>query len=175
MERRVNTKQLFDRLRCWSVKLGRYKYAVLILLLGVGLMLLPETSTEPAAEETELQQEGEDLEKKLETILRQVEHAGDVRVMLTLSEGISYEYQTNDETITDEDGMQIQKQTVLVTDVDGRETPVTVRTRYPVYQGAVILCEGADSAAVRLNIVNAVSDLTGLGSDKISVIKMKDQ
>ena len=39
--------------------------------------------------------------------------------------------------------------------------------------GCVVVCEGADSPAVRLEVTNAVAAYTGLGSDKISVIKMK--
>jgi len=41
------------------------------------------------------------------------------------------------------------------------------------YSGAVILCQGADNAAVRLQIVEAVSAFTGLGSNRIIVQKMK--
>ena len=44
---------------------------------------------------------------------------------------------------------------------------------YPQFQGALIVSEGADNAAVRWNIVSAVSSLTGLGTDKITVVKMK--
>ena len=44
---------------------------------------------------------------------------------------------------------------------------------YPTYQGAVVVCEGAGSSTVRLAVVNAVSVLTGLSSDKISVVKWK--
>lgn len=40
-------------------------------------------------------------------------------------------------------------------------------------EGAVVLCTGAEDAAVRLGVTNAVSAYTGLGSDKIRVIKMK--
>lgn len=39
--------------------------------------------------------------------------------------------------------------------------------------GAVIVCDGADSAAVRLYVTDAVTAYTGFGSDKISVMKMK--
>jgi hypothetical protein len=42
-----------------------------------------------------------------------------------------------------------------------------------VYQGAVVLCQGAADAAVRLAVVEAVSKATGLGADKICVLKMK--
>lgn len=39
--------------------------------------------------------------------------------------------------------------------------------------GAVVVCQGADQPSVRLDVTNAVVAYTGLGSDKISVIKMK--
>lgn len=39
--------------------------------------------------------------------------------------------------------------------------------------GAVIVCRGAELATVRLNVTNAVMSYTGLGSDKITVMKMK--
>lgn len=40
-------------------------------------------------------------------------------------------------------------------------------------EGAVVACDGAESAGVKLCVINAVSAYTGLGSDKISVIKLK--
>lgn len=40
-------------------------------------------------------------------------------------------------------------------------------------EGAVVACDGAETAKVKLCVINAVSAYTGLGSDKISVIKLK--
>jgi stage III sporulation protein AG len=65
-------------------------------------------------------------------------------------------------------------ETVLSDSGSGLETPLVVQETYPVYQGALVLCQGADNAAVRLDIVSAISGLTGLGADKITVIKMED-
>ena len=39
--------------------------------------------------------------------------------------------------------------------------------------GAVVVCDGAELATVRLDVTNAVIAYTGLGSDRISVMKMK--
>ena len=39
--------------------------------------------------------------------------------------------------------------------------------------GAVVVCDGGDDAAVRLAVTQAVSAYTGLGSDRITVMKMK--
>ena len=63
--------------------------------------------------------------------------------------------------------------TVLPGTGSSSEAPVAVQVLGPVYRGAVVVAEGADRAAVRLSLVNAVSSLTGLGADHITVIKMK--
>lgn len=54
---------------------------------------------------------------------------------------------------------------VLLAEAEGRSGGCT---------GAVILCQGADAAEVRLHIVEAVSAFTGLGSNRILVLKMKN-
>ena len=38
--------------------------------------------------------------------------------------------------------------------------------------GAVIVCDGAENAGVRLDILRAVGSYTGFGSDRITVLKM---
>ena len=39
--------------------------------------------------------------------------------------------------------------------------------------GAVVVCEGGGDASVRLKLMEAVSALTGLGTDKIAICKGK--
>lgn len=41
------------------------------------------------------------------------------------------------------------------------------------WAGAVVVCEGAGSAAVRLQLTQAITALTGLPSDKIAIMKGK--
>lgn len=38
--------------------------------------------------------------------------------------------------------------------------------------GVVVVCEGADKAAVKLDIINAVRSYTGFSADKICVLKI---
>ena len=40
-------------------------------------------------------------------------------------------------------------------------------------RGCVVVCEGADSAAVRLDVTDAVAVYTGLGANQIRVYKMR--
>lgn len=48
---------------------------------------------------------------------------------------------------------------------------VVTHSRYPRFVGALIVCEGGDRADVQLKVTQAVSALTGLSSERISVVK----
>lgn len=172
----VEKRTLLRRVHAMATKLGKYRWAVLILLLGVGLMLLPGGSTENVAEPTsgvvDEQQLLEQTQQALQTLLQRVEGAGAVEVLLSFSVGTERVYEMD--RTQERSGEQVKStQSVVLQQSGSNRTPVVCKTLYPVYQGAVIACQGADSARVRLAIVEAVSSLTGLGSDKISVIQLK--
>ena len=50
--------------------------------------------------------------------------------------------------------------------------PVTERVDAPTFRGAVVACEGADRAEIRLYVTEAVMAVTGLSSDRICVLKL---
>jgi len=95
-----------------------------------------------------------------------------VSVMLTLRTGTSTVYQTDDAQTKGDSGTAKQD-TVIVTNADRAQTGLVQHILYPEYRGAIIVCQGADDVQVRLNIMEAVARITGLGMDKISVLKMK--
>ena len=41
-------------------------------------------------------------------------------------------------------------------------------------KGAVVVCDGAEKAGVRLDILHAIRSYTGFGTDTVTVLKMKD-
>ncbi len=148
--------------------LKKYRYVALILLVGLVLMCLPEgNSTEDADTAPTLPQATPDIARSLEQILSQVDGAGEVKVLLTQSEGARTVYQTD----RGSDGTSAN--TVIITDSDRAQQGLVRQTDPPVYLGAVVVCRGADDPKVRLAIVEAVSDATGLGADRITVLKMK--
>ena len=55
----------------------------------------------------------------------------------------------------------------------GVEGTVTLQQLSPQFQGALVVCSGGGEPTVQLRLVEAVSALTGLGADKISVCKGK--
>jgi stage III sporulation protein AG len=146
----------------------KYRWAAAVVLSGIILMSLPQ-GAEKASEhpQTVLTQPG--LAQQLETLLTNLQGAGTVRVLLTERTGEQIHYQT------DQDGPREDRhlKTVVITGSDRAQTGLVLRTDPPVWQGAVVLCQGADSAAVRRAVVDAVATATGLTSDKITVLKMK--
>ena len=159
---RGHTEELFKK----------YRYGILILLIGVVLMCLPEMKTDEAdfnQLSTTVVAEQLSLEQSLAAILSQIQGAGKVEVLLTESKGSETMYQSN---TTNGNGSQKQD-TVIITDGDRVQSGLVQHIVAPEYRGAIIVCEGADKPEVRLHIIEAVASVTGLGTDKISVLKMK--
>lgn len=169
----MDVKQIQTLIRKIAEKIGNYKYTILVLLIGMILLVFPIQKNRDEKTEIDLPKEEPALEVQLQTILEQIEGAGKVQVLLTKETGLCYTYQENIQTSTQTDRAQVERETVLVSDENGDQVPIVIKVDQPIYKGALIVCEGADRAAVKLDIIRAVSGLTGLGSDKISVIKMK--
>lgn len=153
--------------------LKKYRYVVIVLLAGVLLMMLPGKKQEPqfkSVQETPSEEtHTPDTQEALADILSQIDGAGQVRVLLTKAVGETTIYQTDE----DAGSNSIRTETVILSDSERGQEGLVRQVNPPIYQGAVILCQGADSAAIRLMIVEAVADATGLTADKISVLKMK--
>lgn len=156
----------------------RYKFVLLVLCLGLILLLWPsgreeakELPTEPVLEDFSVTA----LEEKLSTALSKIQGAGDVTVLLTVQGGSRKVLAEDEHLQRDADGSSSsQFSTVVVSGGAGTgESPVLVQQLYPKFQGALVVCSGGNDAAVRLKLMEAVSALTGLGADKISICKGK--
>lgn len=152
---------------------GRYKFVLLVVLAGILLMLIPSGKTGADTLDLPEQTDQPDLEERLEEILSQMDGVGKTRVLLTVSQGSQTEY------VYDEDGSEAgesatsRREAVLVTGQDRSQSGLISRVLAPVYQGAVVVCQGGDQPGVRLQVVEAVCDATGLSADKVTVLKMK--
>ena len=150
----------------------RYKYAVLVVLIGAGLLLLPAGRR---AAEAPAEAQVADLQAALEEILGNISGVGQVKVLLTLdSDGEAQlaqdtELSYSGNTASPEDYARRSK-TVLVDGASGDET-VVIRRVYPTYRGALVVCQGGGRAEVRLAVTEAVAAVTGLPSDRVTVAK----
>ena len=152
----------------------RYKYAAVVVLIGAAMLLWPggnRQKQQPAANP-----ETRDLQSEMESILSSMSGVGQVRVLLTeesdgqrqLAQDTELRY--SGETTAPSDYSR-RSETVLVDGGSNGDEAVVVRTLYPTYRGALVVCQGGDRAEVRLAVTEAVSSLTGLTADRITVAK----
>ena len=153
----------------WGSFLKKYQYVLLVALVGAVLLLLP-TGERPAPDTPAPASEQifrlDDLEERLEQALSRIEGAGTVHAVLTLKSGSR---QILAQTIERESGGGSTYAPVTVGRGTGSQEVVPLQTLAPEFQGALIVCQGGGDPAVRLNVLQAVSALTGLGADKISI------
>lgn len=148
----------------WIIK---YKYVLIIVLAGICLMLIP-TGKKTVQDQTVIATGTPQysIQEELTRILTNINGAGKVQVMLTERAGQSTLYQMDQTSENRQD-------TVIITDEQRAQSGLIQQIVPPTYRGAIILCQGADSASVRLAIIDAVSKVTGLDASEISVLKMK--
>lgn len=149
----------------------KYSYVLLVAAVGIVLLLLPTGGRDSPEEESPAQEEGSSFdldafEEKLERTLSRIEGAGTVRVVLTLNGGSRQVLARNQER----DGNGGDSNTVvMVGKGSATQEVVPLQTVAPEFRGALIVCPGGGNASVRLKLIEAVSAVTGLGSDRISV------
>ena len=159
--------------RKWMDSLKQYRTVLLVLFVGMALMLLPtgerEVRQESPTQETEAAEwfELEEFEQRLARTLSQVEGAGETTVMLTLKSGSRQILAQN----LERDGDRTVSTAVTVGGSGSAQEVVPLQTVGPQFQGALVICPGGEEPQVRLRLVAAVTALTGLGSNHISICK----
>ena len=151
----------------------KYKFVLLIIILGIVFMTLPgKTDNAPVPETKQESVESESVEEQLEQILSQIRGVGKVRVMLTEQTGPETVYQVDTDRTEGEETQNIRQETVILSG-NGAESGLIRTVTPPIYLGAVVVCQGAGSPEVRLAVSGAVAALTGIGTDRIAVLEMK--
>lgn len=162
----------------------KYKYVLLICCVGLLLTLWPSKPKEreaaaPAPAEGGFSAYMADtaaLEQELAGLLSQMEGVGRVRVLLSAKRGYepAYIYNSSSKDTGGENQPSKEQQSELViVSRSGEENPVIASVNGPEYRGAVVICDGAGSAQVRLEVTEAIKSLTGITSDNIKISKMK--
>lgn len=156
--------------------INKYRFVLLILAIGIVLMSIPGNFGkigDASSKEATQQASEPDVATQLTQILSQIQGVGQVRVMLTVSAGEKTIYQEDQDSQVGPDSSDIRTDTVIITDSDRTQHGLVSQVMPPSYLGAIIVCQGGDIASVKLAVLDAVSKITGLSADKISVLKMK--
>jgi len=170
----MEIKEFSKKTNGMFTKLKKNGLIAAALVLGVVLILMPTgTSGSGGSDNTSGLSEPafslSEQEQKIEEALTKISGAGRVQVVLTLKSGTERRLASNEEVSDSQ-----SKVTYVTIQTGSGVQTVAVRYNYPIYQGALIVCQGGGNAAVRLQITEAVAALTGLTTDKITVSKMGD-
>ena len=164
----------------WLGVLDRYKYVLLVIVVGLVLLLLPrekvQTGERSQVASPQSVETGFDLgalERKMAAALSEIEGAGEVTVLLTVQNSPRKVLAQDGSTTQREGTREESAQTVVVSKGSGAQEAVLIEQVYPDFQGALVISTGGEKPTVRLKLVEAVSALTGLGADQISIFKGK--
>ena len=126
----------------WRSWLRQYKLVLVLAVVGLVLVAWPTQRTATSSPDTQ-GQEAEEESFSVEELEQR------------LAQAISRIQGAGDAT-------------VLCDGEDGEEV-VLLTQYYPSFRGALVVCPGGDDPQVQLAITQAVSALTGLGSDRITI------
>ena len=149
--------------------MSQYKYVLIVIAAGLTLMLLPPGTEEVPVHVVPEYSSSGSMQESLEEILGKIQGVGKVKVLLTQEQGERTVYVYDQSS----SGDSVRSDAVIITDSERTQGGMIAQVIPPVYLGAIIVCEGGDTPTVRLAVVEAVCDATGLSADKISVWKMK--
>lgn len=165
---------------------------VAIILLAIIILTIYFSSFKSSTENTAPQQTSkeslsyDDIELRLESILSKIEGAGAVEVMITYEStpekvpAISVDKQSSSTTDVGENGTSTintentQSDVVTVNGSNGNDALV-LKENSPEIKGVIVIAEGADDIAVRLNLLRAVETVLDVTPDRVDVYKMNNE
>lgn len=150
---------------------------IFIGLLGMLLILFSEffsgNHESEAVSDNSIAAAEERITKRVEELLKSVDGAGKVKVMVTLECLEERVVALNTQTKTGADSYDYSEEYVIV-DTSGDEAGLTLKIITPVIRGVGITCEGGASSVVREEITKLVGSALGISSNKIWVTKMQE-
>ena len=172
---------------------------VILLLCGVLLLIIAlpvntgnqnntDEMAEKSAEAVDSYSYARYLEQHLEEILSQVKGAGEVRVMITLTDSgeriVEKDTESTTETVKEEDSQggsrttmnDSRSETSVYNSGSGESLssggePYVTKEKTPVVGGIIVIADGEDNGVVVQNITEAIQALFDVDTHKIKVMK----
>ncbi len=161
--------------------ISKYKYALLVCLLGLVLAALPSCGpkgvekSEDKSDTAISYSSADELADRMGEVFSKIKGVGDARVILTLRSGYETIYVFNEDIRSSRNGTDYdtsRSSELAIVSVSGEDKAVYSRIDYPQFLGALVVCEGGDDPIVQYQLTRAVSSLTGLSTDKIVIAQM---
>ena len=165
---------------------------VIIVILTIyfassgGIAKKQEDKTSKAGAQDQISvQEATTIEQQLKYTLSQIQGAGQVEVMITYESSgeivpaISVDKQTSTTTDSGDSGTSTTntentQSEVVTIGGSGGNSALVLKEKSPEIRGVIVVAEGADNIAVKLNLLSAVQTLLNVSPDQVDVYKMNE-
>lgn len=188
--KRWKIKELTAKL--WGSDL-KIRIIVIIGILGIAFIFLSGlfdsgkgTADAGAVKEIPTEEYVEKLEKRIHSIVTNIDGVGTAKVMITLENTVEYVYESEKKETTDlskdyQDGETEKEQArndyersvILVDGKNGREALLKT-TVEPKVKGVVVVCRGGENVAVEKRVVDAVTTALAISSNRVCVAKLSE-
>ena len=159
----MNIKKLTEKIK--STKNWELYVALFLAIAVVVTLLLTSTKVDNSTQDTtDFDAYIRNMENKISSVIANMDGCKNVKVAITYSavEEKVYAYETENV----EKGETVTETSTIVT-VKGE--PLVLKTLPPQISGVVVVCDGANDAAVRVKIKQVVVTLLGVSADKVQV------
>ncbi|HIU30743.1 MAG TPA: stage III sporulation protein AG [Candidatus Caccousia avistercoris] len=176
-------RSLFERL---AENASARKWIILAGIGGIALIFLsslfqgqPAESGQaaPAVAESSAAEYAQSLQQQLESLIAQIDGAGQAQVLVTLERSAQQVYATEEtkSARTGESSQEDERQSsyLVVRAADGSEQALKVTEVQPTVKGVVIVCPGGGDPAVAERITQAVTTALDISSARVCVVKAK--
>ncbi len=160
-------------------KNSKTKILVIAGIIGILLILLSEISLPSSKKETEITKTDytayvNELDDKLNSLISSIDGVGKCKVMITLKSTSENVYAKNIQNSQSESSASQNSEYVIYDGKDG-DRPILIQENFPEIEGIAIVCSGGDNTAVRERVIQCVSSLFNISSNRISVSKLSER
>lgn len=172
---------IIEKLKAFfKAKNNRIKLLVAAGIIGMLLILLSDLSPGTASSSSDSSGTAggadyisyvNDLDEQLSDIISSIDGVGECKVMITLKATSESVFAVNEEN-SGTDSSYSEKSEYVIYDGDDGDSPILLKENFPEIEGIAVVCTGGDSVAVREKVINCVTALFNLPSNRVSVAKM---
>lgn len=176
-QKKFNLTKLFSNKNLKIIILVIIFIIALILFMGVGNKSNEsklQTTNSNAYEYISTVNYCSQLETKLEKVLSQIKGAGQVSVMVSVDGSPELIYALDSDTKvsnTSNGSTTTSSSTPIIIQTNGSSNPLILSESLPEVKGVIVVSSGANDIAIKLDILNAISTLLDISTEKISVLK----
>lgn len=148
-------------------------FIIVLLLIYFGDFTKSETTSGQTQSSYTAFEYADFIEEKLEGVLSNIKDAGKVSVMVSLESGNEKIFATSTEEKTNSvssGSTTITTSEPIIITNQGSSSPIIIKEYMPKINGIIVVAQGADKVAVRMELLKAVQAIVDVPTTNISIL-----